>query len=127
MVLSADELTGMRTTATESMPDTCKILTASETADGYGQMVTTWSTGSAIACGFGWPGRMDGERRRANGTILVVAATLRLSLGTAVAVKDKVLITHRLGTAITPNLTFGVAGLPRQGPTGIVVDLEEVT
>lgn len=50
-MLSNAELTAMREAIEDLFPDTCNILTATETADGYGGVSRVWGTASAnVAC-----------------------------------------------------------------------------
>ena len=50
-MLSTNDLTWMRDSNEMLFPDTCSILSASGTADGYGGVIETWGTASAsVAC-----------------------------------------------------------------------------
>ena len=68
------------------------------------------------------------ESRRLNGTIVVISATLRLSLedGAGLTEEDKVTVTHRNGELLAPALAYGIDGQPQRGPTGYVLRLVEV-
>jgi len=49
--LTAAELSTMRSTINELLPDTCNILTPTNVNDGQGGITTTWGTASAsVAC-----------------------------------------------------------------------------
>ena len=69
MTITAAELIQMRADVQELMPDTCNLLTATGTADGYGGVTMTWGTAtSGVSC------RLDnasnttyGEKLVANG------------------------------------------------------------
>lgn len=50
-MLNNSELSYMREAVEQLMPDTCNLLTATNTADGSGGVTTTWGTASAsVAC-----------------------------------------------------------------------------
>jgi hypothetical protein len=50
-MLSALELETMRDSTELLMPDTCNILTATQSADGYGGIAQTWGTAAAsVSC-----------------------------------------------------------------------------
>jgi head-tail adaptor len=49
--LTASELSAMRSTIAELLPDTCTILSPTSTPDGYGGVTTAWGTATAsVAC-----------------------------------------------------------------------------
>ena len=125
------DLAQMRADQADSLHDTCVILSHSESQDSFGEMVSSWTSGTSLACGFEPTGGKERPRSGGSthpaGTLLVVDARLRLPLTVSLGVKDKVRITHRYGEALAVPLTFGVAGLPRRGASGLVVDLQEVS
>jgi hypothetical protein len=49
-MLSAEELAHMRTGTGLLMPDTCNILSVTQTADGFGGITQTWGTVVTVAC-----------------------------------------------------------------------------
>jgi SPP1 family predicted phage head-tail adaptor len=50
-MLSTSELNGMRDAIESLFPDTCTLLTPSQSSDGAGGFTTTWGTASAnVAC-----------------------------------------------------------------------------
>jgi hypothetical protein len=125
------ELTAMRDVQTGAMMDTCTLRKWAPTTDNYGTEIEGWTETTGVDCGLdvsGGGGTGGGERRRLNGTIVVISATLRLSLedGAGLTEEDKVTVTHRNGEALTPALTYGIAGQPQRGPTGYVLQLVEV-
>lgn len=124
-VVNSQDLARMRADQADSLHDTCVILTYSESQNGFGEMAGSWTAGAALACGFEPTGGR--EKPRAGGDTLIVEGRLRLPLTTTIGTRDRVRITHRHGTALSPALTFDVAGLPRRGPSGLVVDLREVS
>jgi hypothetical protein len=124
MTLSTLELSTMRADQADYFHDTCKIGTATEAQGANGEVTTTWAYGAATACGLQMTGGR--ERKRSDGTVLVVDATLRLPIGTTIDAKSRVQITKRHGTALASPLYFMVVGYPKQGPSALVVDLEEI-
>lgn len=59
MTLSSSDLAFMRDALEELMPDTCNILTATNTPDGQGGYTTTWGTATAnVKCRID-PGRKE--------------------------------------------------------------------
>ncbi len=128
-MLTAADLAFMRATQIEAMGDTCTLRVWTPTVDDYGTEIEGWTDAAGVACGLDvTPGVGTKERRRQDGTIYTVAATLRLSLddGAALTAKDGVVVTHRNGEALSPVLAYGIDGPIQRGPTGIVVSLVEV-
>ena len=128
-MLTAADLAGMRATQIAAMGDTCTLRTWTPTVDDYGTEIEGWTDTAGVACGLDVSaGTGAAERRRQDGTIYSISATLRLSLadGAALTAKDAVTITHRNGELLSPALTYGVDGPIQRGPTGIVVSLVEV-
>jgi len=124
-LVDANDLTDMRAVYASSLADTCIPMTRSTTTADDGQVIESWTDGTAIACGFEPTGGT--EQRRADMTVLAYDAKLRVPLGTALTYLDKVRITYRLGTALATALTFQVEGDPQQGPVGKVLLLKRVT
>jgi hypothetical protein len=124
---TADELAGMRTVQTGAMMDTCTLRKWAPTTDNYGTEIEGWTETTGVACGLDVTagGR---EQRRPDGTIVVISATLRLSLedGAGLTEEDKVTVTHRNSELLTPALAYGIDGQPQRGPTGYVLRLVEV-
>ena len=125
---SADELTRMRTVQDSAMLDTCTIHTYHATQDDYGTEINVPLDIAEVACGLDVSGGGMQERRRADGTVAVIVATLRMALadGASLTAKDSVTITHRNREVLTPPLTYGLDGPGRRGPTGVVLGLVEV-
>jgi hypothetical protein len=124
---TADELAGMRTVQTGAMMDTCTLRKWAPTTDNYGTEIEGWTETTGVACGLDVTagGR---EQRRPDGTIVVISATLRLSLedGAGLTEEDKVTVTHRNSELLAPALAYGIDGQPQRGPTGYVLRLVEV-
>lgn len=128
-MLTAADLTAMRTVQTAAMLDTCTLRVWTPTIDAWGSEVAGWTQRAGVPCGLDVTGARQKERRRADGIISISQAVLRLALadGEALTAKDSVVITHRHGEALNPPLTFGIDGPVERGPTAIVVRLVEVT
>lgn len=112
------------------MPDTCIVQTHSVTQDAHGQEVIDYADGLPIACGFGYaPLGVAPEVERADGTTVTVDAQVRLTLadGQGIGTKDRVKLTKRFGTALAPAQVYEVVGPPRVGPSGVVLQLRQVT
>lgn len=129
MAFSAADLAAMRAVQAGVMMDVCTLRTWTPTVDGWGSEVDGWTLRSGVPCGLDVTGARQKERRRADGTISVSQAVLRLALddGESLTAKDSVVITHRNGEALNPALTFGIDGPVERGPTGVVVRLVEVS
>lgn len=128
-MLTAADLTAMRTVQTAAMQDTCTLRVWTPTIDAWGSEVPGWTQRAGVPCGLDVTGARQKERRRADGTISISQAVLRLALadGETLTAKDSVVITHRHGEALNPPLTFGIDGPVERGPTAIVVRLVEVS
>lgn len=128
-MLTAADLATMRTVQASAMLDTCTLRVWAPTVDAWGSEIAGWTQRTGVPCGLDVTGTRQKERRRADGTISISQATLRLALadGTTLTAKDSVVITHRHGEALNPPLTFGIDGPVERGPTAIVVRLVEVS
>ena len=127
--LSPADLAAMRAAQAETMQDTCTLRIWTPTVDAWGSEIAGWTQRAGVPCGLDVTGGRQKERRRADGTISISQAVLRLSLadGEALTAKDSVVITHRHGEALNPPLTFGIDGPIERGPTAVVVRLVEVS
>jgi hypothetical protein len=125
---SAAELTAMRSVQNVAMMDTCTVRTWTPAVDDYGTEIAGYTDVAGVACGLDVTGTRQKEQRRADGTIAILAAVLRLSIddGVGLTAKDRVTVTHRHGEALNPVLVYGIDGAVERGPTGIVVRLVEV-
>jgi hypothetical protein len=124
---TADELAGMRSVQTGAMMDTCTLRKWAPTVDNYGTENEGYTDTAGVDCGLDVTagGR---EQRRPDGTIVVISATLRLSLedGVGLTEEDRITVTHRNGELLAPALAYGIDGQPQRGPTGYVLRLVEV-
>lgn len=124
-LLDANTLAQIQTTQTEAFFDTCVPMTRSATADSYGQMIETWTSGTAIACRFVPKGSQEGRTER--GIVVTTQPMLRLPLTSTITALDKVQVTKRFGTTLATALTFAVDGTPQRGATALTVMLKDVT
>jgi hypothetical protein len=111
-------LAAMQTAILDLLPDTCNILSPTNSADGEGGVTTTWgTTGTAIAC------RLDAQqgREQVSGGAIEPFTAYKLSLpyNAVVGYNNRV----QLGTVL-----FEVKGLnPSQSWNAVVrVDLERL-
>ena len=123
---STADLAAMRTVQAAAMMDTCTLRTWAPTVDDYGTEIAGYTDTTGVACGLDVTGTRQKERQ--DGTIVEIAAVLRLALddGAGLTAKDRVTVTHRNGEALSPALTYGIDGKVERGPTGVVVRLIEV-
>jgi hypothetical protein len=128
MVMTAfdhDELEGMRDTQDSAMMDTCILGARVELAfDEYGMPVVGWSWSDPLVCGLN-PTKyievMDGTE------VVLTDAVLRLPIDSVVTNVDRVQVTHRYGEMLLTPWTFAVIGVPRRGPSGLLLNLRLVT
>ena len=128
-MLTAVDLASMRRTQNAAMQDTCTVHKWAPTVDDYGTEIPAYTDTTGVACGLDVSGGTGaGERRRPDGTITTIGATLRLSLedGAGMTEEGRITITHRHGELLAPVLAYGIDGLPQRGPTGYVLPLVEV-
>ena len=116
-------LTQFRRTQEASMMHECTIEPYVVGEDGtitYGKAV------EHVPCGFKLASRVGSENAGELYDTVSVNAELRLPIGTAIGLKDRVTITGSFGQAVTSAL-FEVCHLPDTfGPSGYVVGLSEV-
>lgn len=122
---TATELSRMQTAQDAAMQDTCVVLEYSGGAtDDYGMpLPAIYTAGDTLACGLDTNPR--GEAM-SGAQVAMVDARLRLPIGTVLDVRDRIRVTHRFGVAITAE-TYEILGVPRRGPSGLLVDLKRVT
>jgi len=123
-LISANDLTGLRADQTDALWDTCIVQAWSGTANAYGELVETYTDGSAMACRF--VASSGSESHKANMTTVTMPALVRLPLGTTVTAKDRVKITKRFGETLATALVFGVEDDGIAGATCVTVKLKDV-
>lgn len=117
------ELARMQDTQVGGMMDTCVILDYSNNPD-YGEEVPTWSARNVyVDCGLNE--KMAREIMQEDQTIVKTEGELRLPIDTKIDEKDHIQILTRFGQPVQQGdlKTFALAGLPRQGPSGLLIDL----
>ena len=126
IVPSASQRSRMQATFDASMPDTCHIVTRTPgPVDDYGNPTVTWTEGTTdVACGLDM---RNSYEVLASTQVLVYDARLRLPIATVITNLDRIKITKRYGATLATALLYEVIGPPRQGPSGIVVDLRTAT
>jgi len=125
MKISAPDLAGIRAAYEDEMGDTCVVLAYSETQDAVGAVVPGYAAGAALACLFSPVS--SAEQHRADGTLAVVVARLRLPVGTAITRRDRVQLTQRFGVDLASPLTYEIEGAPYETLGFLHCDLREVT
>lgn len=93
-------------------------------ANEYGMAIKAWAEDEELACGYNATAIkqvMDGTR------VTLTDARLRLPIGTTLDSLDRFRITKRLGEILADPPTYEILGEPRQGPSGLLVDLRLVT
>jgi len=94
-VLSAAEITSMRATQEEALPDTCVISRATLTADGAGGQTETWATVATVACRVAAMGGRGAERLIADRLSAVTPYVVTLPAETDVEPEDRIVIGTR--------------------------------
>lgn len=104
------------------MLDACIIERYSRAYDGYGSEVITYTSSGLVKCGL--EQRPGFERHDRTKTTVEYDAILRLPIGTAINVKDRVKIVNRFGTAA--DSVYEVASPIQQGASGLRILLKRV-
>lgn len=94
-MLSAADLTAMKTTLDASLPDTATVYRLTRTSDGAGGYTEAWNAvGSAVACRIS-PGGTGAEREVASRLAAVAPWVITLPAATDVTTKDQLRTTSR--------------------------------
>jgi hypothetical protein len=124
-VLQTGELTRLRSAQQAAMMDTVVRLVYREPAvNEYGMAIGEWADDAELACGY------DGKaiKEVMVGTQVVLTdARLRLPIGTTLDNRDRFRVTNRFGEILANPPTYEILGEPRQGPSGLLLDLRLVT
>jgi hypothetical protein len=133
--LSPVELARMTAVQTAAMPDECELLQMITGApDAYGVPTISYTLLATTRCGMehsqvkeSASSEAGGQTRHGTQGTQVPAEMrqLRLPLGTPVTNVDRIRLTKRFGAAITPVL-YEVIGNPQQGPSGLLVHVQNV-
>jgi len=123
-MFTSGELEGFKATQLESLQDTCNLEKYTVTFNSYGEPISSYVVQSGIACGV----NMTGGKEFYKGSLIETDtdATIRFPLSTDINIKDRITITKRYGVTVS-GLTFEVKQEPRQGISGLVVDVGMVT
>lgn len=124
MDFTSAQITRMRDTQVGHMQDTCVIQTCVQTANSYGELVETFTDGSAIECGLDMGS--GSERRTVDNITTQYDATLRLGIATSITSKDRIKVTKRFEETLGTALVYTVAGPIRRGVSGIRIPLRKV-
>jgi head-tail adaptor len=124
MEFSADELSEMRTAQTGHMMDTCVIQTCTQTANSYGEMIETFTDGTALDCGLDM--RPGSERRGMDATLVEYDAVLRLAISQAPDARSRIKVTKRFGEVLSTALVYEIVSPIQRGPSGIRLILKKV-
>lgn len=101
-MLTASELSAMRSTLTGSLADTAEIKRRTLVSDGAGGYTESWSTVATVSCRVAPAGRSGDERRIADRLTAIGAWLVTLPATTDIAVADRITVGSR---------TFEVAGV----------------
>jgi hypothetical protein len=123
-MFTSSELAGFRTAQDLHMMDTYVPQVYSEAVNSFGEMIATYTDGTAAICGLDM--RQGIERHNSDKTILEYDATVRLPITKAPDARDRVKITKRFGETLTTALVFEIVGPIQRGPSGIRLMLKRV-
>lgn len=132
MMLSATDLASMQETQEESFMDECYRLVYTPGATGnYGKKGVSYvQESTALSCAVGYlkAGSYGAGVASAEGMdqVSLHSTYVRLPLDTTINHKDRIKVTSRLGSAITP-VTYEIVGEIRRGPTALIMDVQKVT
>lgn len=116
------ELDDLRTTQEETMQDVCRIEYNDRTGppNSLGLPTKIAVAPLTTVCGF----RPGGGREVSNGTERVISdASIRLPESVQIDNLARIVLLKQFGSDIDP-LIFGVIGLPRRGPSALVLHLQ---
>ena len=107
-MLTAAELSAMRTVQAQAMPETCTIQRSTRTANGIGEAVVTWSSvATGVACRLAPQPVSSTQTPLGDGRAVVVSWWLTVGLGVDVRSGDRVI--HSSGTYEVINAFVGFA------------------
>lgn len=98
------------------MQDTCIVQTCTQTANTMGEMVETFSDGSAEPCGLDM--RSGKERRSVDNVITEYDATIRLAYGRILSAKSRIKITKRFEETLSTPLVYEIVSPHQQLVSG---------
>ncbi len=121
---STGELDDFKSMQEAHMMDTCLIAEPAKTADSNNIPIDgwDWNTAEESDCGIDTsPGKEMLDQVPSS------TAVMRLPIDTVVSAQARVRVTYRFGIPETSPVTYNVIGTPRQGPSGLLVWLTNVT
>jgi len=124
LTFSAGELDGMRDVQTAHMMDSCLIAepTSTTNADNVPEDSFNWTNAAQSPCGFN-----ANPSKELLDQVPSSEAVVRLPIDTDISNGARVRVTKRFGETQTAPITYGVIGMPRQGPSGLLVWLVKIT
>jgi hypothetical protein len=123
-MFTASELAGFRTAQDLHMLDTYIPQVYSETKNSFGEMIATYTDGTAGICGLDM--RQGIERYGPDKTVLEYDATVRLPIATTPDARNRIKVTKRFGETLATALVFEIVGPIQRGPSGIRLMLKRV-
>ncbi len=123
--LSSQELADMRVTQDGAMQDTCLIAEpGTSSTNAYKLPTNTWDWAHATQSECGFDASPSAEVLNQVPTSEV---TLRLPVTRTISNRARVRVTKRFGETQASPVTYEVVGMPRLGPSGLLVWLKKVT
>lgn len=122
------DLTRMQAAQEAHMPDTCHRAVHSSSTNAYNEVVSTWTENvTDIPCGIEQGSGRVAEEIEAEKTLVTYDAVIRLPISQAEVwdVRDRLILTKRFGSGITP-ITYDIASPIQRGPSGIRLLLKKV-
>ena len=123
------DLTRMQAVQQAHMMDVCHRAVYSRTQSDSGADIEVWTESTVdIPCGIDQASmRSDAEKVEQKMTVVLYDAVVRLPLSQAEVwdMKDRLVLTQRFGSAITP-ITYGISSPIVRGPSGIRMNLQKI-
>jgi hypothetical protein len=121
---SRGELIGMRDVQEAHMMDLCLIAepTISTDADNVPEESFSWPSAVVSQCGFN-----ASPSKELLDQVPSSEAVVRLPIDTEISNGARVRITKRFGETQAAPITYGVIGMPKLGPSGLMVWLTKIT
>lgn len=94
-MLTSDELTAMRATQAEALPDSCTITRATLSSDGAGGQSEGWDTSATVSCRLGRLGQSGEERAIAERLAAMTPFVVTVPTGTDIRPEDRIAIGGR--------------------------------
>lgn len=121
--LTAQQMARMRATQQAHMMDKGHVMRfVSGERDAHGVKRPHWIKQPVTVCGFQFANQTDEVLGRSD--VPTIDAELRLPFDTEICKWDRWRLTHRLGVVQNAVTEYEIIGEPRQGPSGIVCDLQ---